>query len=208
MMMSMCKVAYFVVGRGCLLWPVCSLGKTLLAFALLHFVLQGQTCLSRFLLTSYFCIPIPYGEKNIFFGFSSRKARKSCRPSEIWSISASSALKGQGSLAWCSSWRFKELYMTYQLNNNNQKVLEVFTERINFSFFDISGWGIDLDYCDTEWLALEMNWDFLSFLKLLSSTPFWILVDYEGYYISSKGFLPTAVDIMIICIKFAHSHPF
>ena len=24
---------------------VCSLGKTLLAFALLHFVLQGQTCL-------------------------------------------------------------------------------------------------------------------------------------------------------------------
>ena len=27
------------------LWPVCSLGKTLLAFALLHSVLQGQTCL-------------------------------------------------------------------------------------------------------------------------------------------------------------------
>ena len=33
-------------------------------------------------------------------------------------------------------------------------------------------------------------------------------VDYEGYYISSKGFLPTAVDIMVNCIKFAHSHPF
>ena len=31
--------------RGCLLWPVHSLGKTLLTFALLHFVLQGQTCL-------------------------------------------------------------------------------------------------------------------------------------------------------------------
>ena len=30
------------VEGGCLLWPVCSLGKTLLAFALLHFVLQGQ----------------------------------------------------------------------------------------------------------------------------------------------------------------------
>ena len=42
---SMCRVMYCVVGRGCLLWPVCSLGKTLLAFALLHFVLQGQTCL-------------------------------------------------------------------------------------------------------------------------------------------------------------------
>ena len=34
-----------VFGRGCLLWPVHSLGKTLLAFALLHFVLQGQTWL-------------------------------------------------------------------------------------------------------------------------------------------------------------------
>ena len=50
-----------VVGRGCLLWPVCSLGKTLSAFVLLHFVLQGQTCLLlKYLLTSYFCIPVPY----------------------------------------------------------------------------------------------------------------------------------------------------
>ena len=40
--MSMCRVIYCVVGRGCLLWSECSLGKTLLAFALLHFVLQGQ----------------------------------------------------------------------------------------------------------------------------------------------------------------------
>ena len=31
-----------VVGRGCLLWPVHSLGKTLLAFDLLRFVLQSQ----------------------------------------------------------------------------------------------------------------------------------------------------------------------
>ena len=42
--MSMCRVFSCVVGRGCLLWPVCSLGKTLLAFALLHSVLQGQIC--------------------------------------------------------------------------------------------------------------------------------------------------------------------
>ena len=35
----------YVVGRGCLLWSVCSLGRTLLAFALLHSVLQGQICL-------------------------------------------------------------------------------------------------------------------------------------------------------------------
>ena len=32
-------------------------------------------------------------------------------------------------------------------------------------------------------------------------------VDYEGYSISSKGFLPTVVDIMVIWIKFAHSRP-
>ena len=38
-----CVEASRVVGRGCLLWPVFSLGKTLLAFALLPFVLQGQT---------------------------------------------------------------------------------------------------------------------------------------------------------------------
>ena len=36
--MSMCRVFSCVVGRGCLLWPVCSLGKTLLAFALFHSV--------------------------------------------------------------------------------------------------------------------------------------------------------------------------
>ena len=40
--MSMCRVFSCVVGRGCLLWPVRSLDKTLLAFALLHSVLQGQ----------------------------------------------------------------------------------------------------------------------------------------------------------------------
>ena len=41
-MMSMCRVFSCVVGRGCLLWPVRSLGKILLAFVLLHSVLQGQ----------------------------------------------------------------------------------------------------------------------------------------------------------------------
>ena len=30
---------------------------------------------------------------------------------------------------------------------------------IKFSFFSITGWGIDLDYSDTEWFALEMNRD-------------------------------------------------
>ena len=59
--------------------------------------------------------------------------------------------------------------------------------------------GINLDYCDIEWLALEMNRDHSVIFEIapkncISDT----LVDYEGYSISSKGFLPTVVDIMII----------
>ena len=45
LVMSMCRIFSCVFGRGCLLWPVHSLGKILLAFVLLHFVLQGQICL-------------------------------------------------------------------------------------------------------------------------------------------------------------------
>ena len=30
---------------------------------------------------------------------------------------------------------------------------------VQFSFFSITGWGIDLDYCDIEWFALELNMD-------------------------------------------------
>ena len=40
-----------------------------------------------------------------------------------------------------------------------QKVLQVFIEPFNFSFFSITVWGIDLDYCDIEWFALETNRD-------------------------------------------------
>ena len=58
LVMSMCRVFSCVVWRGCLLWPVCSLGKTLLAFALLHSILQGQICLLlQAFLDFYFCIP-------------------------------------------------------------------------------------------------------------------------------------------------------
>ena len=70
-------------------------------------------------------------------------------------------------------------------------------ELFNFSFFSITGRDIDLDYCDIEWFALEMNRD-LSVIFEISSN-YCILdsfVDYDGYSISSKGFLPTVVDIM------------
>ena len=45
LVMSMYKAVFCVVEKGYLLWPESSLGRILLASALLHFVLQGQTCL-------------------------------------------------------------------------------------------------------------------------------------------------------------------
>ena len=71
-------------------------------------------------------------------------------------------------------------------------------EPFNFSFFSVTGWGIGLDHRDIEWFALETNSDILSFLRLHPSTAFWNLVDHGGCSISSKGFLPTVVDIMVI----------
>ena len=41
----------------------------------------------------------------------------------------------------------------------------------------------------------------LSFLRLHPSTAFWTLFDYDGYSISSKWFLPTVIDIMVIWIN-------
>ena len=78
-------------------------------------------------------------------------------------------------------------------------VLYVFTEPFNFSFFSITGWGMDLDYRDIEWFALETNRDHSVIFETASK--YWIsdsFVDHDGYSISSKGFLPAVVDIMVI----------
>ena len=125
----------------------------LLAVALLYFVFQGQTsCYSEFLLTSYFCIRIPYDGKDISVVVVS--SRSSCRSSQNWS---------------------------------------------NSSSLPISGCSIDLDYCDVEWFALETNRDPSVIFEIAPMCcildPF---VDHDGYSISSKGFLPAVVDIMVI----------
>ena len=59
------------------------------------------------------------------------------------------------------------------------------------------------------WMV-HWNWTeiILSFLRLHPRTAFQTLTDYEGYSISSKGFLPTVIDIMVIWVKFTHSSPF
>ena len=49
-------------------------------------------------------------------------------------------------------------------------------ELLNFSFFSISGWGIDLDYCDIDGLPWKQTEIILSFLRLHPSTAFWTLL--------------------------------
>ena len=76
--------------------------------------------------------------------------------------------------------------------------LLVFIELINFSFFEIVGRGIDLDYCD-EWLALEVNRDHSVIFEVAPKYCILVsFVDYDGYFFSSTGFLPTIGDIMVI----------
>ena len=158
----MCRVVSCVVGRGCLLWLVHSLGKTI-SLSLLHFVLEDQTILLLQVSLDFLLLhSSPLWWKGLFFFFFG-----------------------------CQIYKF----------------LQVFIEL--FSFFGISGWGIDVDYCDAEWLALEMNQDY-SFIfeivpKYCISDSF---VDYEDYSFSCKEFLPTVVDTVVIWIKFAHSCPF
>ena len=58
--------------------------------------------------------------------------------------------------------------------------------------------GHRLAYC-IEWFTLEMNRDHSVIFEIASK--YYIsdsFVDHDGYSISSKGFLPTVVDIMVI----------
>ena len=128
LVMSMCRIVFCVVGRRCLLWPMHSLGKTVLAFALLHFVLlrpnlpvtTGISWLSTFAFQS------PMMKRTSFFGVSSRRS--------------------------------------YRSSQNP------------VSFFSISGWGIDLDYCDIEWFALEINKNHSVIFDITLKYAFWILL--------------------------------
>ena len=159
--MSMCRVFSCIVGRVCLLWPVHYLGKTLLAFDMICFELQGQICLLL----------------QVSLDF----------------------LHLHSNLLW---WK-EHLFWVLVLEG-----LVGLHRTVQFQLFNITGWGINLDYCDIEWFALETNRGhsviFEIAPKYCISDSF---VDYEGYSIFSKGFLPTVVDIMVIWNKFAHSSP-
>ena len=72
-----CVVFSCVVGTECLLWPVDSLGRTLLAFFLLHSVLQGQICLLLQALDFLLWHSSALCWKDIFHGVSSKRACRS-----------------------------------------------------------------------------------------------------------------------------------
>ena len=106
------------------------------------FILYSKGKFARYFLASYFCIPVPYNENDIFFSVSSRRP---CRSSQNHSTSTSST-------CWLA---------------------------------------LRLDYCHIGWFALEMNRNHSVIFEITSkyciSDSF---VDYDGYSISSKGFLP------------------
>ena len=159
--MSICRVFSCVVGRGCLLWPVRPLGKTVLAFALLCFVLQGHICL-------------------------------------LLQVSPDFVLLNFSPLQWKG----------HLLGVLVLEGLVGLHEPFNFSFSSITGQDTGLDYCDIEWFALETNRDHSVVFEIASkhcisdSCWLWWLTH------SSKGFLLTIVDIMVIWVKFTHSSEF
>ena len=79
-------------------------------------------------LDSYFCIPVPFNEKDIFF----------------WVLVL-------------------------------DDLVGLFIELFNFTFFRLTGWGIDLNYWETEWFALEMDRDHSVIFEI---APKYCILDY------------------------------
>ena len=158
----MCRVFSCVVGRGCLLWPVHFLGKTLLPFALLHSIFQGQFCL---LLQVFLDVLLLH----------------------------SSPLYWKGHLFWVLALKgLIGLHRTIQLQLLQHYGLG---HRLELLWYWMVCPGKNRDHS----VVFEMA----SKYCILD-----VFVDHDGYSISSKVFLPTVVDIMVIWVKFTHSSPF
>ena len=70
----------------------------------------------------------------------------------------------------------------------------IFIAPLDSSFFGISGWSIDLNYCDAECFALEMNQDHsvifdIAPMNCISDS----FVDNEGYSSPKKS-----INVMIL----------
>ena len=156
-----CVVFSCVVGRGCFLWPVCSLGKTLLALALLHFVLQGQTCLLPQVSLEF-----------LFLHFSALWWK-----GHLFGVLVLKGLVG--------------LHRTVQLQLLQRYWLG---HRLGLLWY----WMVCLGNGQRPFCRF---WDCTQVLHF--RVFFWLW----GSLISLKEFLSTIVYIMIIWIKFTHSHP-
>ena len=70
---------------------------------------------------------------------------------------------------------------------------------VQLQLFSITGWGIDLDFCDIVSFAMETNRDHSVVFEIAPKNGILdSFVSYECYSISSKGFLSTVVAIMVI----------
>ena len=69
---------------------------------------------------------------------------------------------------------------------------------VQLQLFCITGQGLDLDYCDIEWFALETNRDYSVIFEIASK--YCILDSFVHYddYVDYVGLLSTEVDIMVI----------
>ena len=165
--MSICRVFSCVVGRGCLLWPVHFLGKTLLTLPC--FILHSKVkfaCYFRCFLTSYFCIPVPYNEEDI-----------------------------GGHLFWVLNLKgLVGLHRTIQLQLLQRYCLG---HRLGLPWY----WMVCLGDKQRSFCHF---WDCIQVLQFELFCWLWWLL----HAISSKGFLPAVVDIMVIWVKFTHSSPF
>ena len=62
-----------------------------------------------------------------------------------------------------------------------------------------------MDYCDIEWFASETNRDHSVVFEIASKCCILdSFIAYDGYSISSKGFLPTAVHCRQILYQLSH----
>ena len=104
------------------------------------------------------------------------------------------------SISWLPTFAFQSPMMkSTSFSCLFKEILKFFMEFAYCTLFGISGLGMDLDCCDSEWLALQTNWYYSVILEItLNYCILKSFVDYEGYFISSKGFLLTVVVIMVI----------
>ena len=74
------------------------------------------------------------------------------------------------SVSWLPSFEFQSPIMkrTSFWGVSYKRSCRSSIEPFSFSFFSITGWGIDLDYCDIGWFALEMNRDHFVVFEIAS----------------------------------------